>query len=304
LEELEYYVPMVSVTSDNWEDLQMRGTAHRFRCDLEHFVFWSKLPQVPLAQIHLFTGVRYTSANEMSCARSSEPLQTVLATFPKAERYSEDDREPRPVTDTWKADLLRRHPWMKGHFEEEDAARRSGIGGPASDSDNHHRRTVAEASEDLTDEQFDDCFNELEARRHLLRVEVVAVKDFKVRVLGGAWCLANLGVPYDAFQGFVSESSPAGAWAVLYHVGKTARFGVQLFGDAIASVMANEWANRCQYFWNIHQGQELPLYVYTAAEIAAYTPLDAFTEVLRVFGPLVAGHQRLLDLSNLVPRLH
>ena len=114
--------------------------------------------------------------------------------------------------------------------------------------------------------------------------------------------MAHHGVPYDAIQGWVTETSQVGVWAVQYGMGKTCRFSVKVFGDHAANVLANEWCNKCQFFFNLYQQQGCKQYVYIASDIAAYTPLDSFTRLKASLLISSSTMTRLLALDNLLPK--
>ena len=53
-----------------------------------------------------------------------------------------------------------------------------------------------------------------------------------------------------------------------------------MFGDMGAHTLANEWVNRCQWFYNKYFVLGEPAaYVYTAADRARYTPLPSFANL-------------------------
>ena len=84
---------------------------------------------------------------------------------------------------------------------------------------------------------------------------------------------------------------------------KTVRYGVGVFGDARAAILANEWCSRCQYYWAIFQEQDDDNYKYTDDDLSAYKPRLAFTEALLTFEPGSEAMRRASLLAVLKPSL-
>jgi hypothetical protein len=302
LEELEHFVSVHQiVTSDSWDEIQEAALARLFRCDFECVLFGDELPGVPIEQIQVFENVRYTVDSKMVCAVGPVPLQSILDGLPQPAASVGEPREATPQPSTTDA-LLRQFPWLQGHFKQEEKRRRDGGGGgPGPRDEPGQDRELASA--ELTDEQLEECFLELEDRRARMEDESVDLANFRVRVLGGPWCLAHLGVPYDAFQGWCTDPSAEATWAKRYKMGKTSRFGVGVFGDARSVVLANEWASRCQYYWNIFTEQDDDNYTFTENDYAGYKPRLAFLAALPSFDPGSEAHRRALILAQLKPSL-
>ena len=72
-----------------------------------------------------------------------------------------------------------------------------------------------------------------------------------------------------------------------------------MFGEHVASVLAQEWCHRVQYFYNEYLASGTANLVYHKPPIAAYTPTDALAGVLAgLTGPARA---RADSLCSLVP---
>ena len=221
----------------------------------------------------------------MGCALPPEPMVSVLERFGTPWSSTEERTAPaRQQVRTGRIQVLAKHPWLRGHFEEEDDDTTRGIDGVSPQGP----QQVAPVDE-LTDQQVEDVFLELEARRLELDIENMPNRDFRVRVLGGAWCKAHSGLSYDAFQGYVLASSPAAAWAGRYKIRKTSRHGVTVFGDGLASLLAHEWCRRRQNVYDVFERQDDPQYGYSEQDVGA---LVVSLELVALLPTLYRSFQR------------
>ena len=297
VEEVDYYVPMDNVSSETWEDIQQRGLIHCFRESGVSYVFSHALPQVAQENIQVFWSVRCTSGTEMGCALPPEPMVSVLERFGTPWSSTEERTAPaRQQVRTGRIQVLAKHPWLRGHFEEEDDDTTRGIDGVSPQGP----QQVAPVDE-LTDQQVEDVFLELKARRLELNLENMPNRDFRVRVLGGAWCKAHSGLSYDAFQGYVLASSPAAAWAGRYKIRKTSRYGVTVFGDGLASLLAHEWCRRCQHFYDVFERQDDPQYRYSEQDVGAFVVSLELLALLPTLAPGSLQAARVHDLVSFAP---
>ena len=101
------------------------------------------------------------------------------------------------------------------------------------------------------DEALEEIFSALmQKREETLMVEVADPSLFKVALLGGAWTSRHRGVACDAFQGS-ARGEAAKAWCGQYHLNKSSRYEISMYGERAASLLAKSWCHKMEHFYNI-----------------------------------------------------
>lgn len=118
--------------------------------------------------------------------------------------------------------LLARHPWPQGHFDNQQAAARSG--GATSSASQHVLANDEEAQPALGDEAVEHASKALEStRREWEAAPAVSQPDFVLKTRGGAWTMAHTGKAADSVRGEV-KGQLAKEWCALAGLTKSATF--------------------------------------------------------------------------------
>ena len=78
----------------------------------------------------------------------------------------------------------------------------------------------------------------------------------------------------------VTLGSDAAAWCAKYGFGLTSRYEMSKFGDATASLMARTWCAKMQYYFEIYSAQHDVDYLYTEEDIAGFSALPGFEDLV------------------------
>ena len=287
-------------TDQNWEDAAVERWRWQFDCDVLKFVHGFELSDVPVERLFMLAGVEYLTGGGLGTDFDEEPLTDVLADLPKgpAASTSSETRSTQPAVSPT---LLNQFPWLTGGLEQDQAkAKTAKVAGGTGDG--HSGSSCALFREELTDEQYEDIFVELQEAR--ARVAAESGKgdgsDFRMRVLGGKWTAEHRGRAFDAYAGEASAGEPS-KWAVQYSMGRSARFDVSLYTAKGASCLAKTWRCKCQYFYDIWLVSGGGRYAYTADDIAGWPEPEEFTELASSYTGRAL--QRCLWLRDLSPRL-
>ena len=100
--------------------------------------------------------------------------------------------------------------------------------------------------------------------------------DFVVVVTGGPWAKANLGVDYDAFRAKSRGGHPE-MWCRMFGLPLSSSFTFAAYGEHNASVLAESWARKMQFWYDLFAASPLgPEFVYSDEFVATYFEAPAF----------------------------
>lgn len=129
----------------------------------------------------------------------------------------------------------------------------------------------------MTDAEAAEAVHELGELRRRWSSSDDGAFDWKLRVLGGAWTMLHRGVAADAVQAYVRDGCPALVFATQYHLGRSAKFDIALYGGMHGAMkMAHEFASKCQWCYHVWRRSGVPHFEFAAAVMAEYRPTEAF----------------------------
>ena len=99
-----------------------------------------------------------------------------------------------------------------------------------------------------------------------------------------------------ARQGVVKQ------WNKRYGLGQIASYSYRQHGEEAANMLANEWANKCQWYYNIWKGQAGSDYVFTPEDLASYVPSKVWHEFVASLPAESPSRVRALAIEALAPR--
>lgn len=228
------------------------------------------------------------------------------------------------------AQLLAENPWLAHFFEhEKPSAQATQAHGSAkrkidriSLEDERRGKPTSSASgsassssmapqdatttgEEATDELLDSVWERLqEKRREWVQEEKgPLVEAFVVKLMGGAWTKANLGVDYDAFRGVARKGAPAD-WCKRYSFSQSAHFAIAKFGESNAHNLAKAWCDRLNFLYNAfeEQGCGDSAFQYTEATLKAYAEPEGIAVWAQTLGKNEPAAKRLVQIREMVPK--
>ena len=171
-----------------------------------------------------------------------------------------------------KTRLVADNPWMLHHLEE---GRKCGKRKSVWEDIVDEKEEVENGDDQEITELAGGIFQELQQVRDSVRQDVV-VEFFRIAPLGGNWTLRAHGILYDAYKGWaVGAALP---WCDAYHLTKSARFNVNLYGDQGSIEMARAWMHKMSWFYQawLDHGSACPFF-YEAQLVEQYREPQSFT---------------------------
>ena len=161
-------------------------------------------------------------------------------------------------------------PWLRAYTEKpnEEKPQKESAGS---------RSTSTSVPIDLDEQELDRIRLSLEETRLEWSDALTGVgDDFVVVVTGGAWTKANLGVDNDAFRAKSRGGQPE-MWCRMFGLPISSSFTFAAFGEHNASVLAEAWARKMQFFYSLFSASPLgPEFVYSDEVVASYEEAPAF----------------------------
>ena len=139
-------------------------------------------------------------------------------------------------------DILAMFPWLRTYTETSNAAK------PPQDAV-ASRSTSTSVTIDIDEQELDRIRLSLEEKRLEWSDARIGVgDDFVVVVTGGPWANANLGVDYDAFRAKSRGGHPE-MWCRMFGLPLSSSFTFAAYGEHNASVLAESWARKMQFWY-------------------------------------------------------
>ena len=290
---------VVTVTPANWDQEWLETWNRRFVVTFSQSVPWHHLPRLPIANITVLRGLVFVSKCDVvtdddgvSMAQFIEEMPRQVAVTGAVQIGGGANGAARPPS--WLSDLLEKHPWLAGSFEEEAAA--------AACIKRDEKMAESPMAEPVGDEELELAWDELRMAREAMLLAEGAhhAADFTVKLLGGAWTRAHREVAFDAVRAAPRRFGPAEVFLTRFGITPSARFEISAYGIESAKVLANTWCTKMQHYFDIFEGSGDPDYRFTPNDHASYDEPAEFAHLLEV----LAGFQRArcLWLRNLRPR--
>jgi hypothetical protein len=305
LREEEQYLPCVSVTPDNWEDLHLASYQHRFTVDFQTSCFAEDLPSMAVGDYRVVTELVHLQGVTMASDSDLMPLADFLARLPRPPPSAAQSHSSKPKDGLSKAaqqNMVVKHPWLQDYMDGK--AKR----GPNKDStkeelepqqEQDEEESEEDVGEEMSDMRVEAVFEELRRKREQWHLqEDIKRSDFRVTLLGGAWLQKTKGRAFEAFRGQACIGAPE-EWASMHMLTKSARFDVELHGEVVAATLAEAWCHRMQYLFSLHTEAEAERYVYTESDFANYQEPQGFLAL----APTLQGKafQRALQIRAIRP---
>lgn len=187
--------------------------------------------------------------------------------------------------------LAEEFPWLTNYLSQ---GREQHGGGSSAESQKPEPNILG-----LDDAAIQDAFDELQTKRTEWRAMYdLGLKHFKGGLLGGAWTKQHKRAAADSVRAFGSGKA-VHAWCKKFGLPADATFALNKFGEHAASMLANDWCRRSEYFYTLFLGAAKEELEYTTEMINACPPPEYLGESASE-GPLV--RERLKAIMAMEPR--
>jgi hypothetical protein len=297
LEPEESCLPIVPAGADSWGQPAEAIMDKVYRVDYMNVVPWHALPDAGECEIAVLQHLAHKGGNVVASAASPVPLQAFLSWLPPRAPKTHGAAKQSVASEDLQR-ILSKHPGLTRLLTKRPD-RKPGPDTSARDED------AASSSEQSSDEHAtakgeedgaDDVFAQLEKlRQQWVGPDLAQPEEFKVKLQGGKYVKSQTGVVYDRFQGSARAQPELEAWCRQYGFAKTASYQISVFGTRVASVFAQAWCHKMQYFRDLCIMSGDPAYSYSVADIQSYVEPEEFTQVAAE----LRGGQQLSRLQQL-----
>ena len=124
---------------------------------------------------------------------------------------------------------------------------------------------------------------------------------FEVACVGSQWTAKSHGVGSDVSRAYALDSD-AKSWYKRVLGNEMASFGLKFYTEDVAAALAALWADRAEYWYQLHLSGELAETGPTMAQQLAAPVADRVLETLREKPASHPGYKRLVNVLGLFPR--
>jgi len=295
LEPEESCLPIVPGGANSWSRPAEAFMDQVFRVDYMNVVPWHALPDAEEYEIAVLQHLAHKGGDVVASDARPVPLQEFLSWLPPRVPKKHGSAKQSPASGDLQR-ILSKHPGLTRLLTK---------GPDPKPGPSQGEEEAASSSEQSSDEKADakgeadgadDVFAELEKQRRLwIGPDLAQPEEFKVKLLGGNYVKSQSGLVYDRFQGSARAQPELEAWCRQYGFAKTASYQVSVFGARVASVFAQAWCHKMQYFRDLCIMSGDPAYRYSVADIQSYAEPEEFTQVAAE----LRGGQQLSRLQQL-----
>ena len=145
---------------------------------------------------------------------------------------------------------------------------------------------------------LDEVVEALNKKRLEEELEVPAEAPFHMKVMGGPWCMANHGVPYDTFRA-TWRTADARGFLHSYGFNQSASFALAKFGEPLARCLAQYWVLKLSYLFALWDANGRGKYAFSEADVGGFGEPGDFTHAFEAAD--ASQRARMLELRGLRP---
>ena len=245
-------LPSATATVARWQDWAKEQWRHTYQVELTSFVAAHQLGCNDSAGLLVVPGLRFTKAAQLVTDEEAIPWHAFHLNLPQRQAAAAEARPAAPGGGGGQAslDLLAAYPWLAG-LAERQARPRPGQARGSAASGTPAAMAAPPGGPEGEEEELEAVFAELYRRREEWAVLApLGGEDFVTGVLGGAWTKRERGRVYDAYQGRAAHRASQD-FCERYGLQKSARFGIDVFGDRMAGQLSRAWCHRLQYYYDL-----------------------------------------------------
>ena len=262
------------VSSDTWVALSMRTWRRSFLLDFRAHCPWHALPLTDQASLFVLPTVQLHGEGAAVSDDYLVPLHEYIESIPSLPPPKESEQRARAPSGTDKGELLRKCPWL------EQRLRSSPGPGAAAAPRAPGAKAPPKVGYDYTDAEVEEIFNLLHNKRKEWEEAVgdSGADDFAATVLGGPWCLAHKGRPFDAGQG-CARSEAAKLFCDRYNLRKSSKWDIDAHGEDDARTLSYAWCHKMQWLLNCYRASDDPNATFRQADMEGYQEPVAFAAI-------------------------
>lgn len=226
--------------------------------------------------------------------------RVALSDFLSGAPPTKSTRTPQAAQDKPKAqaseDVMAQHPWLADFM---DAPKKPGSASSSSKKTPVSTAVVADIDED----ECHKIRQTLEAKRAEWHEEYSPVaEDFVCDITGGPWAKKNLGVEYDGVRAHARGGAPAD-FCRRWGLAMSSSFAFKSLEEYDASMLAQAWCHRMQYFFDCASSAPERGFTFTDAIVEAYQEDPQFATFVADLAPHSLVRPKALQIRKLRPAL-
>jgi hypothetical protein len=282
------------------EVLERCSQLHSFTFETsgESYVSGSSLPCVSGEGVVVIQGLTFESPGVLVADTWPIALECFLDLLqPKAKepkrRATKEAKASKVVPDS----QLAEHPWLAEFLDPGQEQ------GPQSSQTGAAQVEVPQGDSVDQEGLLDRVWEGLGDKRKEWELQgTPAGADFTTEVRDWAWTQAQAGKAYFCVAGQAAKGDPT-AWCRKYQLNVSISFSARVYGQKVATALAQEWCRRLQFYYDLYKAQPSRDFVYTKAHREAAQCGEAF---LQLKGELPKGgkaEKRAEAIESLFPVL-
>ncbi len=126
------------------------------------------------------------------------------------------------------------------------------------------------------------------------------LSSFRVNVVGGAWCKANIGETLERFRA-QAVGRHAENFCARYGLQKQATFNIRKYGENTSAALAQGWPHRMDYFYSCYRDVDDVNFQFSKEYSSNFTETDEFAKLANCAD--VAVSSRVMQIRSIVPTL-
>ena len=191
---------------------------------------------------------------------------------------------------------LAEHPWLAEFLDPEQEQ------GPQSSQTGAAHLEVSQGGPVDQEGLLDRVWEGLGDKRKEWELEgIPAGADFTTEVRDWAWTQAQAGRAYFCIAGQAAKGDPT-AWCRKFQLNTSISFSAKVYGQKVATALAQEWCRRLQFFYDLYKAQPSRDFVYTKAHGEAVQGGEAFLQLKSELPKGSKAEKRAQAIESLFPR--
>lgn len=247
------------------------------------------------AELQLVRDAFFKGPRSVVADGPAEPLSAWVCEKKEAKGDVSERRRP-PTRSSLGDDLVAAHPWLEEYLHSSGGRSSGSRQGP-------HLPPAAVAANEvevLTTEEMDAVWAALAAKREAWAAESVTAEGaFQTKIRGGSWTGSNKGREADCIAAMAVSGAPI-EWCKAYGLNQMASFSYNLYGERVASTLAEEWCRRMLYFYGVWQAQPNPKYKFTSSDVEGYEESEEWKAFFTALPP-GAARRRATGIRAVAP---
>ena len=290
-------------------DISLAEHCQHFSQAPAQYVSWFELPCLDQDLISVLPGILYaghgfvfSDQQPVTLLEFLEDVAPLQGPAPKEPKADEEDKPPRAPKSAREKALALKHPSLFAAAPAKKTFYKDGEPVEVGDSGAREIDVMKPLPKDLSDEELDVLFSQLEQKRIEWSKMGIGSEgaDFSIRMLKGLWTFQHKGVCFDAAQGR-ALGGEALKWCERYQCQTSMRFSTIDCGEHDAIVLAQSWCHKMQYLFDLWMSSADANFEYTQAHLDNWEVPEALKKL--GLGKKWKGRTRAQDIVQIFPKL-